>query len=533
MAKHAFDEWLTERLHIERTTVLAVMLSQFQTSHEALQAEILEKLYQPLHMDLEAALLRGCPDAPTLYVDRPKTPEPTAAKPPIVQGSPVRIIVEPHASPGVTHMPMLKDSPASILRCQSDTTSANSSVSADEIKQKSCPPSWHRWEAIFGATILLNAIVLLVEEQYRGLNVGFILGVKGFNEPAHEIFPFAATMFDVLSVFFTLLFTFELVFRIYHERLGAFKSLWVWFDTIVVLGSWMSVFNVSSGLGSWLMRLRVLRVVRLFALVELMECFEKLHLMIRSIKASAVPLMWCMLLIMFTQVVAALCLHFFLAGVYDDASVPESTRLKIFERFGTTARTILTMFQVIFANWAEPCWLLVLNVNEWYGLFFVLYRCVLGFALLRVVSAMFIAETHKISKDDTVMADLKKKNDAEKHKKDLRQLFREVDASGDGKVSWWEMQHMLKNHHQLLSWVKKMGFKPLHLSELFKIIRKGGERVEDGHAIVDELVSEMLKVEGQASSLDVLAVAKAVERLNAKLDANEMQQSIPFASIMK
>lgn len=46
------------------------------------------------------------------------------------------------------------------------------------------------------------------------------------------------------------------------------------------------------------------------------------------------------------------------------------------------------MFEVTFANWAPSCRLLVDNVSEAYALFFVVYRCVIGFAVLSVVSVV-------------------------------------------------------------------------------------------------------------------------------------------------
>ena len=32
-------------------------------------------------------------------------------------------------------------------------------------------------------------------------------------------------------------------------------------------------------------------------------------------------------------------------------------------------------FEILFANWGPPCRVLVENVNEWFSLFFLLYRC--------------------------------------------------------------------------------------------------------------------------------------------------------------
>ena len=38
--------------------------------------------------------------------------------------------------------------------------------------------------------------------------------------------------------------------------------------------------------------------------------------------------------------------------------------------------------RILFANWSPPCRVLVENVSEWFSVFFLFYRCVLGFAVL-------------------------------------------------------------------------------------------------------------------------------------------------------
>merc|ERR1719487_883762 len=187
-----------------------------------------------------------------------------------------------------------------------------------------------------------------------------------------------------------------------------------------------------------------------------MESFEKLNLLIRSIKASFSALTWSMVVILFTQVISALWLHHTLSSFYHDDSQPEAARREVFDRFGTASRSLLTMFQVVFSNWSQPCWMLVLNVSEWYGVFFVLYRCVLGFALIKVVSSMFIAETHRLCDHDKEVARLEKNRDEEAHKSQLREIFAEVDKSGDGELSWEELQIMLTSR-RLLRCVENLG----------------------------------------------------------------------------
>ncbi|CAE8588880.1 unnamed protein product [Polarella glacialis] len=83
-----------------------------------------------------------------------------------------------------------------------------------------------------------------------------------------------------------------------------------------------------------------------------------------------------------------------------DVTADRDIRILVFRYYGTFSRTILTMFEVLFANWAPSCRILVENVSEWFSLAFILYRCLIGFAVLNVVSAVFIQQTMKVAQQD-------------------------------------------------------------------------------------------------------------------------------------
>lgn len=51
---------------------------------------------------------------------------------------------------------------------------------------------------------------------------------------------------------------------------------------------------------------------------------------------------------------------------------------QVFLYYGTFSRTTLSMFEILFANWAPACRVLVENVSEWFSLFFLAYRCDIG-----------------------------------------------------------------------------------------------------------------------------------------------------------
>ena len=47
---------------------------------------------------------------------------------------------------------------------------------------------------------------------------------------------------------------------------------------------------------------------------------------------------------------------------------------QVFLYYGTFTRTSLSMFEILFANWAPACRVLVEHVSEWFSLFFLAYR---------------------------------------------------------------------------------------------------------------------------------------------------------------
>jgi len=562
-----FGDWLAERLRAEQRAMLVDMHAMWEQRHIALRADIVDAFRRSSHEARRSQMEPPCPQPPDA-IDSPSAPTDPQLIWPVVSGSPVEVLVDapqnakPQQSPS-QHFQMPLDyakqlSPSQHLKmpktlskeasasstptarrnefnwgseCSKYTSYASYTSTAGEPREKGCiSKHWHCLEIIFGAGILANLIAMLVEEQYRGLNIGVELGMEGFIKSGDEFFPGGQDTFEVLNLLFTIMFTLELACHLYREGRWFYRCAWIWLDLIIVPFAWLEIFQVLHFLAISPARFRILRVLRLFQLIESMECFDKLHLMMRSLKASFSCLLWSMVMILFTQVVAALWLQYMLSDFYNDSSKPERVRQQVFERFGTTSRTLLTMFQVVFANWADPCWLLVLNVHEWYGLFFVLYRCLLCFALITVATSMFIAETHRICDQDKEMATLQKKRDEEGHKDQIREIFAEVDQSGDGNLSWQELQVMLENR-KMRRWAEKIGIDPLHLTELFKMLRKGEGTLQESYVVLDEFVSGLLKVGGTARSIDILGISHAVQKMHSS-SKPESCQSFPFESVL-
>merc|ERR1719446_1836576 len=77
---------------------------------------------------------------------------------------------------------------------------------------------------------------------------------------------------------------------------------------------------------------------------------------------------------------------------------------EVFMYYGTFGRSLLTMFEITLGNWMPPCRALVENVHEYFMVFFVLHKLIIGFSVLAVVNGVFMQETFRVaSQDDHVM----------------------------------------------------------------------------------------------------------------------------------
>merc|ERR550514_2509598 len=104
-------------------------------------------------------------------------------------------------------------------------------------------------------------------------------------------------------------------------------------------------------------------------------------------------------------------------------------RQDCYDYFGRFSHSMITVWEITLATgaWAKTGRLLIFNVSEWYVLFFVPYVWAVSFAILKVVSALFIKETLHAAASDPEVALVKRKKKTAKEHEMLRMLFDEAD----------------------------------------------------------------------------------------------------------
>ncbi|CAE7362849.1 unnamed protein product [Symbiodinium sp. CCMP2592] len=212
-------------------------------------------------------------------------------------------------------------------------------------------------------------------------------------------------------------------------------------------------------------------------------------------------------LLTFVQCVAGLVLATLCRDFIEEERNDPEVRGEVFRYYGTFTRTILSMFEIMFANWGPPCRVLVENVSEWFSIFFLSYRCVLGFAVLNVVNAVFVQQTMKTASSDEELAFRQKEKDIALYNRKVKKLFKTIDSSGDGAINLQEFSKLVKSP-KLQFWMSQLELEYHDLLSLFEFLDNG-----DGQITLGEFLEGAQRLRGGAKAIDVWRMETKVEVL--------------------
>ncbi|CAK9096940.1 unnamed protein product [Durusdinium trenchii] len=378
------------------------------------------------------------------------------------------------------------------------------------------------YELCMGILILVSVMVLALEMQYEGYVIGYELQYPKLIHPPEEVWHQWPVVLRWMDRTFTGLFVLDIMMRVCVLRLRFFCQTLNLLDFVVVSCSLMEdIFGDNFPVNAPFLRLlrfakvaRSLRVLkRCWAATEGAHILGSLHLLLKSVRASVEVLFWSLCLLAIIQCIAGMLLAQSLQSFLADPLEDPEVRQEVFRYFGTFTSTLLTMFEVLMANWAPPCRILVDNVSEWYSLGFIIYRCLVGFAVLNVVSAVFLQQTMKVAAADQEVAMQQRQISAEAYTKKLEAFFKRLDESGDGVLTWKEFSAVLGSP-KLQNWMATLELESHDLVNLFNMIDDG-----DGEISLEDFLHGARHLHGCASSIAVAEVMATARRTETKTEA--------------
>mmetsp|Transcript_49487 Transcript_49487/g.115752 ORF Transcript_49487/g.115752 Transcript_49487/m.115752 type:complete len:747 (+) Transcript_49487:94-2334(+) len=340
------------------------------------------------------------------------------------------------------------------------------------------------FEYFTGVLVVLNALAL-------GLEVDCAVNPCDPN--------FTPALFNAVDGTFCLFFVCEISLRLHAYGRSYFSRRdWQWniFDFFMVCVQLVDQARYWLNADSWVgtnfilgRTLRLIRLVRVARIYRVIRLFKELHVIVSSMASAAGSLVWSLLLQVVTVYVWGLI---FLQIVSASEDYMHDEHLQYW--FGSLGRSMLTMFECVLSgvSWDSIVSPLMRDVSPIMGVIFVMYIAVSLFAMMNLVTGLFVAEvTNKVREDkDESLAE------------SIRELFRHLgkdDDDGPGNVVTREEFLSNLQSEAMQTYLKSLDVHPSEASLLFDVLDVDGDLLLKR----DEMLNAFLRLRGPAKALDI------------------------------
>lgn len=371
-----------------------------------------------------------------------------------------------------------------------------------------------RVEFFVAMLVVANSVISALELQYHGLNVGYHIGYPGVDKESN--WNGAEHWFKLIDHGFTLIFSIELILRVFAFQRDFFFVVLNWLDVAAVTVGLMDIFFADETSGAVALRLmRLVKVSRALRLIRLLSFLESLLFLLQCMKASLPTLFWSICVLTVIQCTIGMMISHLvqdyirgLGGHLHDLQ----NRREVYMYYGTFTRTIITMFEIHLANWSPACRVLVDNVGEWLGYLFLAYRCLAGFAVLNVINAVFIQQTMKVAQQDHEIKIMQRQKLQDQNQREIEDFFDELDHNGDGQLSREEFNALLTDK-KLQAWLSCLEIELSDVRALLEILTTGSQEIS-----AQEFVKRLMSIKGPAKAIDMAQLLARSTRMESKLN---------------
>ncbi|CAE7722543.1 CATSPER1 [Symbiodinium sp. CCMP2592] len=379
----------------------------------------------------------------------------------------------------------------------------------------------HYMDHVAGGLVLLNSILLMVQLELEGRQLALELGL-----PDGESFESMMPIFSALDTIFVFVFLVELLIRIALERCLFLKDIANWLDFILVAGGMVDLVLSSSAIGGGdqnaqdMVTLRFVSALKAFRAIRMVRSFRfspGLRMLVKACQCCLPSLCWSMLLLAVFMCMGALILGNLLQDYIRDGAQSMVDRQWVWERYGTTYRATYTLYEITFAgNWPTNVRPILDKVSHAFVIFYLLYITVIVFAVIRVISAIFLKDTLDEANNDAQHLVLDRMRKRAVYVERLEAVFHAIiEHDGQDKNVLTE-----KRLVEILADPKvKAYFSTLEIdvqesAALFNLLDNG-----DGMVTLEEFINGIMRCKGPARAIDTFALHSDVKQLDAKLRA--------------
>jgi len=225
-------------------------------------------------------------------------------------------------------------------------------------------------------------------------------------------------------------------------------------------------------------------------------------------------LFWSVVVLALVQMMIAFTLQQLVEGYILDDQNPEDRRKEVYMFYGTFARSLLSMFEITLGNWMVPARALVENISEWYMIFSLAHKLVIGFSVVSVLTGVFIQETFKVATTDDRVMMMSKERARKIHAEKMAMLFAAADQDGDGFIDFEEFHRALADT-EIRTWLSAMELDVRDELSFFALLDLDG----DGRVSHQELLEGVAQLKGGARSYEVCSLSHNTLEMRAMLQS--------------
>jgi len=261
--------------------------------------------------------------------------------------------------------------------------------------------------------------------------------------------------------------------------------------------------------------LRVLRMARILRMLRVMRFFRELRLMLFSIVGSMRSLFWCFVLLALIIYVAALIfVQASISALMDDEAVDSHDAIRL--HWGSVVTSMETLFQSTTGglDWGDAAGVfktIPTALSDMYYYLFMLYIGFTYFAVLNILTGIFVDNAIKHSSDDrehVVMEHLLKEQNFVKGMKDV---FHQMDSDGSGAITLQEFMSEIDNP-KIIRYLEALELSIQDAELFFRMLAE----VAGGEVDVDTFVDGCIRVKGLAKGVDLQTLAFETKQMDRR-----------------
>lgn len=358
------------------------------------------------------------------------------------------------------------------------------------------------FEYFVGALIVANAVVIAVQTQMAAEDP------SGLVPPA----------FKPIDSFFTIFFSLELALKMAVEQekfLTGRNRGWNCFDSIVVASAILEEVLKASTNTTAIRVLRIMRLVRVIRVIRTFRFFNDLRAMVQGIFASILSLFWALVLLFLICFVFGIFITQMVTTHRSKEGGDEDLNADLKDNFGSLLQTMYALYKAItggddWSAFADP----LFQISPMLGVIFLLYIAFAVFAVLNVVTGVFVDNAIKANQSDADVIILEQTEARKKHIEAVKSVFFKADTDESGHLDLDEFKFHIDNPYV------QAYFRQLDLDvegegaeTLFKLLDFDGNGTID----IEEFIFGCGQLKGFAKSFDLARMRHAQADLHNKL----------------